>query len=152
MSSLCFDKVANQQPARKLFYMLLLAPCFGSIYQVIVPLYKQLSCYSSYSFCCLSESTGLRAIKSFSRLNSPTSAWAPMLYLPSSSDVLGTKSATLQLLFDIWRQQGIRLLSWNGHTNRRTHSGYTTPWSRMVRSRWWQTGDWSCPCCTRLSW
>lgn len=63
--------------------------------------FKQLSCHSFYSFRCFLESTGLRAVNSFSRLNSPTLAWAPMLYLPSSSEVLGTKSATLQLCLDI---------------------------------------------------
>lgn len=37
-------------------------------------------------------SSGFRASRSFCRLNRPTLAWAPILYRPSSSDVLGTKS------------------------------------------------------------
>ena len=32
-----------------------------------------------------------------------------------------------------------------------THWGHTSPWSQMVHSQWWWTGDWSCRCCTHLS-
>jgi len=64
---------------------------------------------SSYCFCCFCVSTGLRATKSFSRLNRPTSAWAPILYLPSSSDVLGTKSGKTKSLFESWREQDIHI-------------------------------------------
>lgn len=52
----------------------------------------------AYPCLCSMVSTGVRASRSFSRLNRPTLAWAPILYLPSSSDVLGTKSENISFL------------------------------------------------------
>lgn len=48
----------------------------------------------TYSCFCLGSNKGFRACNSLLRLNSPTLAWFPILYLLSSSDVFGTKSVS----------------------------------------------------------
>lgn len=106
----------------------------------------------SYFSSCFSDSTGLRAASSFCRLYWPTLAWAPILYLPSSSDVLGTKSGTSQLLVKQWANAACSHCTVKGNLNINMHQGYMTPWSQTVRNLWWWTTDWSYLCCTHLLW
>lgn len=74
-----------------------------------------------------SVSTGLSIVWSFPRLK--------RLYLPSSSDELGTKPAALQCECDTRRVKR--------HSERRVRSDGTTPWSRTARRRRWWRGGWS---------
>lgn len=95
---------------------------------LVNPPWDKVMLWYSYCFCCVCVSTGIRATKSFSRFKRPTFAWAPMLYLPSSSDVLGIKSATKRKIF-VWEltARGFQLFWSKSDMKQSTHWGYMTP-------------------------